>query len=206
MRYLFGLTTNEKLFGYVGVNVERDLNPSSELHFLENAVSPQIGILYHPRPSWTLWAEYRQRFEERRDVTSWDGQGDPRVGAATGSFSRLEDLFFESYGEVVWVPRLSGGAIASAYVRPFLRYEPHSQWNLDAYSELYGYLSPALETGPSRSQFRAGGRIQARWGAVQSSLLLYQAWTLAGRSVADEQIPSRLLNGPEALFVIGGIF
>ncbi len=188
----------DHLKAYVGASIERDLDENAKLKFIANAVSPQVGLLYQPLSAVTLWAEYRQRYQESLKDTKPSGESDPRLGFSTGYFGGKGYSYFEAYGEAILIPRLSSAGVFSGYLRPFLRQQLSPLWNADLYTELYGYSSPTADMGPSRTQARLGGRLGLQKDGWQSSLLVYKPWNIRSSLGTETQL--------EALLVVGGVF
>ena len=192
---------------YVGAVIERSFTAAASRPIIESATSPEVGILYHPLSSMTVWAEYRYRaIQQERSLTYVRSVNDPRAGIAAGRiWSNVSKQFVtEMYGESVLVPRFSVAPTTSGFVRTQWDAGQFKALTLSFYAELNEFTSPdLLDIGPSRLLVRAGGRGTLRYRGWIGSLFAYRPTTISSLG-SPRDLETK--DGFEAFFVFGGRF
>jgi hypothetical protein len=191
---------------YLGAVFERNLNAQASAPLIQNATSPEAGILYRPFEFVAAWAEYRYRLAQGDggdgQAGAPPGQSDPRFGVAAGREWRgwKNRASAEAYLESVLVPRLSPVPVTSGFWRNSLVLSGPNGTSVSAYAELNAYASAdSADFGESRAQARVGARASARAGEWSASIFLYRPWQFASSGPAPAQ-------GLEGLLVVGGRF
>ncbi len=192
---------------YLGAVLERSFNAEGAAPMLENATSPELGVLYRPLSYMTIWGEYRYRAAQaERSLQFKRAVSDPRVGIAAGRIwaSAKKRFDTEVYGEIVTIPRFTVIPSTSGFVRSEWNAGQFKRLTLSIYTELNEFTSPDLQNlGPGRLQFRGGGRGSVSFHGWTGSLFTYRPITLSSMgSPAGHQAK----DGLEGFLVFGGRF
>jgi hypothetical protein len=171
-----------------GVHFEKEYFARENQAWIQDSISPSLGLKLQAWPSLQLFSEYRLRLQKSTDSIS-----DPRAGLVFNLLvpTGIQWLGnFEFYGESVLVPRFSLTPVSTV----FTRLGP--DWILSPYLEIRDTLSPSLELGRSRFESRVGARARWNFERISTSLFIF---------LPTEWIALQSKNkDPEALLSVGG--
>ncbi len=167
------------LHAYAGLNFDQDVRSSRDFVLNDNHVAPLAGLEVHPVSALPVvfFAEYRRVFRvyERPDVRK-ASENDPRTGAYGYQWwditrqSRPLKFFDETYGTLMFVPRLGNDLWFQAWSKAGARYSPARALSLD------GYLELRLERNRPASSLKVadsagpGLRVTTRLGSFSTAL------------------------------------
>lgn len=176
---------------YFGVVYSKDLTNGRAPLLAENMIAPVIGVRVQPLSFLYLFTEARHLFRYDNENRS-DSQSEFRFGAYAYHFQDFKNnIFNETYAELVSVSRVSSAPVGLIWNKLGLRYQPTVFFRPDIFIEGFSKTSPDLGYGPNETELRIGARTTFLKGFWALSLLVNYA------PVSDVRV-----NGVDGLLVI----
>jgi len=175
---------------YLGTALERQDLAGGKPPIYIDSVSPLAGVKFTFLRQLSAFAEYRQWIVN--GTTANTSLPDPRYGIAGGDLIQFQNpLFFEYYGEVVGVPRVSSALVTTAWTKLGYRETISHGLYVDPYLEFFVRHTPDINLGVETSEPRLGLRMIFAKNSWSTSALIYEAFR-------EREV--------EGLFVFGGLF
>jgi hypothetical protein len=161
--------TGESAFApmpYVGLAWERYAPDFAPNVSQVGRVSPHAGVQFRPIPEIKLFAEYRYVFDSPRSAIY--SRHDPRIGVVGGLWRELalgkHAIFSDSYGEFLFLPRISDRPAATVFSKVGPRFRLVPRLGADLYLEGFARESDDVNLGRRAYELRYGSRLVYAFG------------------------------------------
>jgi len=128
-------------------------------------VSPHAGLQLRPIPEIKIFAEYRYVFESPRSAYS---RHDARLGVVGGLWREKSlgkhALFSDSYGEFLFLPRISDRPAFTAFSKAGPRFRLRPNFAADLFLEAFARESDDVNLGRRAYELRYGSRLVYSFG------------------------------------------
>ncbi len=166
------------LLPFVGLNLSKDLSNGRAPQFVQNAVSPGLGVIFR-LPNWF---DFLYLYAEKRILFLYDSLASQsqleefRSGLYFYKKKKLKrEFFWETYGEYIQIDRVSTDSVFSAWSKQGFEKEVVSKLFFSVYLELFTRQTPELGYGPTENEFRLGAKLNWFAPGVSPSLVINYA-------------------------------